>query len=51
MGAKIESIGIYLPKNVIDNTFFEKTLDTSDEWIKPGLESNSVFCRCPWIYQ
>jgi len=34
MGAKIESIGIYLPKNVIDNAFFEKTLDTSDEWIK-----------------
>ncbi|MDE6885906.1 MAG: ketoacyl-ACP synthase III [Helicobacteraceae bacterium] len=31
--ASIKSIASYVPKNCVSNTDFEKTLDTSDEWI------------------
>lgn len=34
MPAKISAVAHYLPPNIVDNTFFESYLDTSDEWIK-----------------
>ncbi len=34
MNATITSIGMYLPEKEVDNLYFEKILDTSDEWIK-----------------
>lgn len=34
MNAKITSIGIYLPEKEVTNLYFEKILDTSDEWIR-----------------
>ncbi len=33
MYSKIESIKTYVPDNIITNEYFEKYLDTSDEWI------------------
>jgi|SRR6056297_6377 len=38
--AVIEGIGHYLPDRVVPNSEFEKTLDTSDEWIRTrsGIE-------------
>lgn len=40
MGAIINSIGVYCPQKVADNTFFEQYLDTSDSWIRErtGIE-------------
>ncbi|MDB8789760.1 ketoacyl-ACP synthase III [Romboutsia sp. 1001216sp1] len=32
--AGILGVGSYLPKKVLNNSYFEKILDTSDEWIK-----------------
>ena len=34
-------IGHYLPKRVVENSYFETFLDTSDDWIKArsGIES------------
>lgn len=34
MYSTISSIGIYAPEIRIDNSFFEKILDTNDEWIR-----------------
>lgn len=36
----IRSTGRYLPDRVVENSFFEQTLDTSDEWIRErtGIE-------------
>lgn len=31
--AKIAGVGKYLPEKVLDNAYFEKIVDTSDEWI------------------
>ena len=31
--AVITAIGMYVPEKVLDNAFFEKIVDTSDEWI------------------
>lgn len=41
MNATITSIGIYHPKQKVDNSYFEERLDTSDKWIKErtGIES------------
>ncbi|WP_226621645.1 beta-ketoacyl-ACP synthase III [Alloyangia pacifica] len=38
--AKVAGIGHYLPQRVVPNAEFEKTLDTSDEWIRSrsGIE-------------
>ena len=38
--AKVAGIGHYLPQRVVPNSEFEKTLDTSDEWIRSrsGIE-------------
>ena len=38
--AVVISVGHYLPKRVVENAEFEKTLDTTDEWIKSrsGIE-------------
>lgn len=33
IGVKIKGIGYYLPEKVLDNEYFEKIVDTSDEWI------------------
>ena len=33
MGIKIKKTSSYLPEKVVDNFYFEKILDTSDEWI------------------
>lgn len=32
--AAITALGMYFPDDVMDNAFFEKILDTNDEWIK-----------------
>lgn len=41
MNATITSIGIYVPENRIDNSYFEKIIDTNDEWIRQrtGIQS------------
>ena len=38
--AVVRGVGHYLPERVVPNSEFEKTLDTSDEWIKArsGIE-------------
>ncbi len=38
--AVVRGIGHYLPENVVENAAFEKTLDTTDEWIRSrsGIE-------------
>ncbi|MEO9894935.1 MAG: beta-ketoacyl-ACP synthase III [Paracoccaceae bacterium] len=38
--AKVRGIGHYLPERVVENTEFEKTLETTDEWIRTrsGIE-------------
>ncbi|MDU8926802.1 beta-ketoacyl-ACP synthase III [Alisedimentitalea sp. MJ-SS2] len=38
--AVVQGVGHYLPENVVPNSHFEKTLDTSDEWIqsRSGIE-------------
>lgn len=38
--AVVQGVGHYLPERVVPNSEFEKTLDTSDEWIKSrsGIE-------------
>lgn len=33
MGIRIRKTSSYLPKNAVDNFYFEKILDTSDDWI------------------
>ncbi len=33
MGIRIRKTSSYLPDNIVDNFYFEKILDTSDEWI------------------
>jgi 3-oxoacyl-[acyl-carrier-protein] synthase-3 len=40
MRAVVEGVGHYLPDRVVPNSEFEKTLDTSDEWIRSrsGIE-------------
>ena len=45
MNAIIESIGIYHPVQKVYNDFFEKRLETSDQWIRErtGIESR-FFC-------
>ncbi len=32
--AEITGVGMYVPEEVLDNAFFEKIVDTNDEWIK-----------------
>ncbi|NIY99899.1 3-oxoacyl-ACP synthase, partial [Salipiger sp. HF18] len=38
--AQVAGVGHYLPERVVPNSEFEKTLDTSDEWIRTrsGIE-------------
>ncbi|MCF3594386.1 ketoacyl-ACP synthase III [Rhodobacteraceae bacterium LMO-12] len=38
--AVVQGVGHYLPEEIVPNSHFEKTLDTSDEWIKTrsGIE-------------
>ncbi|MCA0994580.1 MULTISPECIES: beta-ketoacyl-ACP synthase III [Roseobacteraceae] len=38
--AKVAGVGHYLPERIVPNSEFEKTLDTSDEWIRTrsGIE-------------
>ena len=40
MNATVNSIGIYHPEREIRNSFFEKYLETSDQWIRErtGIE-------------
>lgn len=40
MRAVVRGVGHYLPERIVPNTEFEKTLDTSDEWIRArtGIE-------------
>src|SRR6187397_674059 len=33
MNAQIRAISSYAPARIIDNSFFEKIIETSDEWI------------------
>jgi 3-oxoacyl-[acyl-carrier-protein] synthase-3 len=32
-GVKVAGVGYYVPEKVLDNKYFEKIVDTSDEWI------------------
>lgn len=34
LSAVITGVGMYVPDKVLDNAFFEKIVDTSDEWIR-----------------
>ena len=38
--AQIKGVGHYLPENVVPNAHFEKTLETSNDWIisRSGIE-------------
>ena len=38
--AVVKGVGHYLPENIVPNSHFEKTLDTTDEWIRTrsGIE-------------
>ena len=38
--AQVKGVGHYLPENVVPNAHFEKSLDTSSEWIvsRSGIE-------------
>ena len=38
--AVVRGVGHYLPERIVENSEFEKTLDTSDEWIRTrsGIE-------------
>lgn len=44
MGLKILKTGSFLPESIIENSYFEKYLDTSDEWIKKrtGIEKRRI---------
>lgn len=43
MGIHIEKVASYLPNNIFTNKDFEKTLETSDEWIRTrtGIQSRN----------
>jgi 3-oxoacyl-[acyl-carrier-protein] synthase-3 len=43
-GARITGIGHYLPEKVLDNAYFEKLVDTSDEWIltRSGIRERRI---------
>ena len=32
--AAITAVGMYVPEKILDNAYFEKIVDTSDEWIR-----------------
>jgi len=32
--AAITALGMFVPEKVLDNAYFEKIVDTSDEWIR-----------------
>lgn len=34
LNARITGVGMYVPDEILDNKFFEKTLETNDEWIR-----------------
>ena len=34
LSAVITGVGMYVPDRVLDNAYFEKIVDTSDEWIR-----------------
>jgi 3-oxoacyl-[acyl-carrier-protein] synthase III len=42
--AKIIGTGSYLPKKILNNAYFEKIVDTSDEWItsRTGIEERHI---------
>ena len=44
LSSVISGIGHYLPKNIVTNKDLEKTLDTSDEWIRErtGIEQRHI---------
>ncbi len=44
MYSRIESIGSFLPENIITNQDLEKRVDTSDEWIRTrtGIKQRSI---------
>ena len=33
INANITGVGMYMPEKVLDNHYFEKIVDTNDEWI------------------
>ena len=47
MNATISSIGVYHPKREVYNSFFEKSLDTSDEWIRERTGIERRFFAAP----
>jgi 3-oxoacyl-[acyl-carrier-protein] synthase III len=42
--AKISSVGMYVPERIMTNAEFEKTLDTTDEWIttRTGIKQRRI---------
>ncbi|MCX8010228.1 MAG: 3-oxoacyl-ACP synthase, partial [Ignavibacteria bacterium] len=42
--AKITAIGKYVPDTIYDNKYFEKIVDTSDEWIqtRTGIKERRI---------
>lgn len=50
MNATINSIGIYHPKQEINNSYFEERLDTSDKWIRERTGIERRFFSAPDEY-
>lgn len=50
MHATISSIGIYHPQKAIDNSFFEQSIDTSDQWIRERTGIERRFFAAPNEY-
>jgi 3-oxoacyl-[acyl-carrier-protein] synthase-3 len=46
---KIVSVGTDLPENIRDNSYYEKYLDTSDEWItqRTGIKTRHIWENAP----
>lgn len=52
MGFRIRGIGDYSPSNVVTNHDLEKTIDTTDEWIRTrsGIESRHIASSDETVY-
>ena len=46
LNAYITGVGMYMPEKVLDNHYFEKIVDTNDEWIvsRTGIKERRKWC-------
>ena len=47
--AVVRGVGHYLPARVVENSEFEQSIETSDEWIRArtGIERRHFAAGCP----